>query len=468
MNWTKKQTSTLAVVAITSFMGTFLISSINIALPSIEKTFGLNAIMLSWVVTSFLLATAMFLLPAGRWSDISGVVRLYKAGLIIFTLSSLLCGIAPSGGWLIAARYLQGIGAAFTNTTGQAILVGSFPPQNRGSVLGISVSSVYLGLSFGPFVGGLLTQQIGWRSIFMAAALIGLVSTVVSFLYLGKDEQTGQTKQKMGLKGVIFFMLGLVCMVYGSSLIPATSGWLIMAAGLAALILFWKIESKSKMPVFDTGLFTKNRMFAFSNLAALINYGSTSAIVFFLSLYLQKIQHLTPQQAGLILIAQPIMMTLFSPLVGRLSDRHQPRYFATSGMAMCSVGLASMSFLNEVTPHWVIISILIWIGIGFALFSSPNMNLIMSSVNRTQYGLASGTAASMRVIGQITSMTIVTLLFAGLFSGKSIEKVSDSLFLTAMKWGFITFSLTSLVGIYFSYVRGNVKRKTPLPADSQE
>ena len=138
MNWTKKQTSTLAVVAITSFMGTFLISSINIALPSIEKTFGLNAIMLSWVVTSFLLATAMFLLPAGRWSDISGVVRLYKAGLIIFTLSSLLCGIAPSGGWLIAARYLQGIGAAFTNTTGQAILVGSFPPQNRGSVLGIS------------------------------------------------------------------------------------------------------------------------------------------------------------------------------------------------------------------------------------------------------------------------------------------------------------------------------------------
>ncbi len=459
MNWTKKQISTLAVVSITSFMGTFLISSINIALPSIEKSFGLSAVMLSWVVTSFLLATAMFLLPAGRWSDISGVVRLYKAGLIIFTLSSLLCGLAPSGGWLIAARYLQGIGAAFTNTTGQAILVGNFPPQNRGSVLGISVSSVYLGLSFGPFVGGVLTQQVGWQSIFFAATLLGLISAIVSFLYLGNDEQEAGTHRKMSFKGILFFMIGLVFLVYGSSVIPSVSGWLLMVAGVSALVIFWKIESKAENPVIDTGLFTKNRMFAFSNMAALINYGSTSAIVFFLSLYLQKIQHLTPQQAGLILIAQPIMMTLFSPLVGKLSDQHQPRYFATSGMAMCSAGLAFLAFLNQSTPHWIIISILIWIGIGFALFSSPNMNLIMSSVNRTQYGQASGTAASMRVLGQIISMTVVTLLFAGLFSGKAIEQVSAPVFLTAMRWGFITFSLVSLAGIYFSLVRGNLKRE---------
>lgn len=459
MNWTKKQLSILAVVAITSFMGTFLISSINIALPSIEKTFGLNAVMLSWVVTSFLLATAMFLLPAGRWSDLSGVKKLYKAGLIIFTLSSLLCGLAPSGGWLIAARYLQGIGAAFTNTTGQAILVGNFPPENRGRVLGISVSSVYLGLSFGPFLGGILTQQVGWRSIFFAAAVLGLLSTLVAYKFLDKDEPAAKTNQKMSLKGVIFFMAGLVCLVYGSSLIPGSVGWFIMAGGLLAMVIFWKIETKAKMPVVDTRLFTKNRMFAFSNLAALINYGSTSAIVFFLSLYLQKIQHLTPQQAGLILIAQPIMMTLFSPLVGRLSDRHEPRYFATTGMAMCSIGLASMSTLHADTPHWLIIAILIWVGLGFALFSSPNMNIIMSSVDRTQYGQASGSAASMRVVGQITGMTIVTLLFAGLFGGKAIDQVSDALFLIAMKWGFIIFALISLVGIYLSLIRGNVVRK---------
>lgn len=458
MEWTKKQVSILIVVAITSFMGTFLISSINIALPAIERTFGLNAVMLSWVVTSFLLATAMFLLPVGRWSDLSGVAKLYKAGLIMFSVSSLLCGLAPSGGWLIAARYLQGIGAAFTNTTGQAILVGGFPPQHRGRVLGISVSSVYLGLSFGPFVGGMLTQQVGWRSIFIAASVLGLISTIVAFLYLGKDETKEKTNSKMSFKGVIFFMLGLVCLVYGSSLIPDSIGWVIMAGGLVSLVVFWMIESKSKTPVIDTGLYTKNRMFAFSNLAALINYGATSAIVFFLSLYLQKIQHLTPQQAGLILIAQPIMMTIFSPLVGRLSDKHEPRYFATIGMAMCSMGLASMAFLHGGTPHWIIVAILIWVGLGFALFSSPNMNIIMSSVNRTQYGQASGSAASMRVIGQIISMTIVTLLFAGLFGGEGIEHVSDKLFLNAMKWGFLIFACVSLIGIYFSLIRGNVER----------
>ena len=458
MNWTKKQISILAVVAITSFMGTFLISSINIALPAIERTFGLNAVLLSWVVTSFLLATAMFLLPVGRWSDISGVMKLFKVGLIIFTLSSLLCGLAPSGGWLIAARYLQGIGAAFTNTTGQAILVGNFPPQHRGRVLGISVSSVYLGLSFGPFVGGILTQQVGWRSIFFAATVLGLLSTIVAYLYLDKDKPSEKINQKMSFKGVIFFMIGLVCLVYGSSLIPSLAGWLFMVGGLVALVVFWMIESNAKMPVIDTKLFTKNRMFAYSNLAALINYGATSAIVFFLSFYLQKIQHLSPQQAGLILIAQPIMMTLFSPLVGRLSDHHEPRYFATTGMAMCSIGLASMAFLQVDTPHWLIVSILLWVGIGFALFSSPNMNIIMSSVDRSQYGQASGSASSMRVLGQIISMTIVTLLFAGLFGGKAIEQVSDALFLTAMKWGFITFALISLIGIYLSLIRGDVVR----------
>lgn len=458
MNWTRKQISILAIVSITSFMGTFLISSINIALPAIEKTFRLNAVSLSWVITSLLLATAMFLLPVGRWSDNSGIIKFYKIGLVIFTLSSLFCGVAPSGGWLIAGRYVQGIGSAFTNTTGQAILVGNFPPKQRGRVLGISVSSVYLGLSFGPFVGGMLTQHVGWRSIFIVATVLGLISSVVAFMFLGKDEISGKIHQKLSFKGVIFFMLGLVCLVYGSSLIPATTGWMIMAGGLASLFFFWKIESHSDNSVIDTKLFTNNRMFTFSNLAALINYGATSAIVFFLSLYLQKIQQLTPQQAGLILIAQPIVMTLFSPLTGHLSDKHEPRYFATTGMALCSTGLAAMAFLTESTPHWAIILILIWVGLGFALFSSPNMNMIMSSVNRTQYGQASGAAASMRVIGQIFSMTIATLFFAGLFGGKAIEHVSNSLFLTAMKWGFITFAVVSLMGIYFSIIRGNVER----------
>lgn len=435
-------------------MGTFLISSINIALPAIEKTFGMNAVMLSWVVTSFLLATAMFQLPVGRWGDSSGVNKLYKAGLIIFTLSSLASAFVPSGTWFLATRFLQGVGAAFTNTTGQAILVASFPHQHRGRVIGISVSAVYLGLSLGPFFGGMLTQQIGWQSIFFASTILGLISTVIAFRFLGKDEIQSKKPDRFDYKGLILFMFGLLCLVYGSSQIPNTKGWIIMGTGGISLVLFWLVELREEMPVIDVRMYTQNRLFSFSNLAALINYCATAAIVFFLSLYLQKVQQLTPQQAGLILIAQPIMMTLFSPLVGRLSDLFDPRIFATIGMSMCSIGLGAMAFLTVTTPHWVIILILLWVGLGFALFSSPNMTIIMSSVGRTQYGQASGSAASMRVIGQITSMTIVTLIFAAMFDGQATEQVSDFIFLKAMKWGFLTFAGISLIGIYFSIVRG--------------
>jgi len=462
MQWTKRQISIMLIVAVTSFMGTFLVSSINIALPAIGKNFGLDSVTLSWVVTSFLLSTALFLLPVGRWGDLTGIRRLYKAGLIIFTVSSLMCGLAGSGFWLIFFRFLQGIGAAFTNTTGQAILVSAFPPKHRGRVLGISVSAVYMGLAFGPFVGGFMTQHIGWRSIFLAASALGILSTVIAFLFMEKDEPVTVVGRKINLKGIGFYMLGLVGLVYGASRIPGASGWLMMAAAVPALIIFWVLESRSSLPVIDTKLFTQNRLFAYSNVAALINYSATSAIVFFLSLYLQKIQGFSPREAGTILIAQPVMMAVFSPFVGRLSDRIQPRYFATLGMTMCSMGLVAFAFFTDTTPVWLIVLILIWVGLGFAFFSSPNMNTIMSSVDKTQYGLASGSAASMRVIGQIISMTIVTLFFAGLFDGKAIDAVPDTLFLTAMKWGFISFSLLSISGIYFSYNRGKMNRDIPV------
>lgn len=459
MEWTKKQFSILAIVAVTSFMGTFLISSVNIALPAIEKSFSLNAVTLSWVITSFLLATAMFLLPVGRWGDMSGIRRLFKVGVVIFTLSSLACGFVQDGLWLIVFRYIQGFGAAFTSTTGPAILVSAFLPKYRGQVLGISVSAVYLGLAFGPFAGGFLTQYLGWRSIFFVASALGLLTTLIAFLFLGKDEASHHQTKKIDLKGTLFYMVGLVALVYGSSRIPHLSGWMLMGGGTLALVLFWLFESKSAFPVIDTRLFTHNRLFAFSNLAALINYSATFAIVFLMSLYLQKIQGLSPRYAGIVLIAQPAMMAIFSPLAGRLSDHLQPRYLTTIGMTMCTLGLAAFSMLSFTTPIWLIVLLLLWVGLGFALFSSPNMNTIMSSVNKSQLGLASGTAATMRVVGQITSMTIATLFFAGFMGSSAIESVPAGQFLKAVKWGFASFALISSAGIYFSYNRGKVNRE---------
>lgn len=458
MHWSSKQLSILAVVAITSFMGTFLISSVNIALPAIEKSFGLNAVTLSWIITSFLLATAMFLLPFGRVGDLTGIRRMFKLGVVVFTISTLLCGLAGTGTWLIIFRFIQGIGAACSSTTGPAILVSAFSPQQRGRVLGFSVSAVYLGLAFGPFAGGFITQYLGWRFIFYIAAVLGIITVLVAFRFLGKDEYQAQTGRKMDLKGTLFYMTGLVALVFGSSRIPLPAGWFLMTAGFLSMLIFWKLESRSGNPVFDTRLFTQNRMFAFSNLAALINYSATFAIVFFLSLYLQKILGLSPRDAGMILVAQPAVMAIFSPVAGRLSDRIQPRYLTTLGMSMCTTGLAAFAFLSATTPVWLVIVLLFWVGMGFALFSSPNMSTIMGAVDRSQYGLASGTSATMRVVGQIVSMTVATLFFSAFLGSQAVASVPDYLFIRAVRWGFLTFSIISIAGIYFSYNRGKIIR----------
>ena len=454
----RKNQSILLVVAITSFMGTFLVSAVNIALPSIEHDFSLSALQLSWIITSFILGMALFMLPAGVWGDNSDNTKLFKLGLIIFTLSSAICYIAPNGTWLIAARFLQGIGAAFSGTTGNAILVSSFPAERRGHVLGISVSAVYSGLALGPLLGGIITQSFGWRNLFLIAVVFGVFTTVISIIYLKSQKGRTRITKKNDWIGTLLFMTSLTTLVYGSSQIPSVAGWTLMVISLLLMLLFWKIEGRVENPLLNTALFTKNRLFTYSNMSALINYTATFAIVFFLSLYLQKIQDLSPREAGAIIIAQPVVMAIFSPIVGRLSDRIQPRYFATLGMSMCTIGLFMLSFLSHATPIPYIVGVLIWVGLGFALFSSPNMNTIMSSVERKQYGQASGLASSMRVFGQIISMSIITLLISINFGSQSIEAVSDVLFLRALKWGFMIFAIIGVPGIYFSYFRGNVRK----------
>ena len=454
----REELSVLLVVAVTSFMGTFLISAVNIALPTIERNLFLTAIELSWIITSFILGTALFMLPAGTWGDRNDNRKLFQWGLILFTVSSLLCYFTPDGYWLIAGRFVQGAGAAFTGTTGQAILVASFPAEKRGQVLGISVSSVYAGLALGPLAGGILTIHTGWRSLFLIAAIFGIVTMLISLRFLKSDGKKARPADKGDHVGTILFMAGLSTLVYGSSRIPSSLGWALMGIAVIMLFLFWRIESKSRHPLLDTRLFTRNRLFAYSSLSALINYTATFAIVFFLSLYLQKIQGLSPRDAGAVIVAQPLMMTLFSPVVGKLSDKIQPRYFATVGMAMCSSGLAMLAFLSPDTSIGLIMGILVWVGVGFALFSSPNMNTIMSSVKQPQYGQASGIAASMRVFGQIFSMSIITFLFSMNFGESSVDAVPDGVFMQVMQWGFLIFAMIGVPGIYFSFNRGDVKK----------
>ncbi len=446
----------LLVATLASFLTPFMSSSVNIALPSIGKEFSMDAVLLSWVATSYLLSAAMFLVPFGKIADIKGRKKVFLYGILIYTLSSFLCAVSTSAIMLISSRILQGIGSAMIFGTSVAILTSAFPSGERGKAFGINVAAVYLGLTFGPFLGGLLTQYFGWRSIFIVNVFLGLITVIFVFWKL-KGEWAEAEGEKFDFIGSIIYSLSLAAIMYGFSLIPAMPGLLMMLVGIFLLLLFLGWEIKAESPVLDINLFRKNITFAFSNLAALINYSATFAVTFLLSLYLQYIKALSPQNAGLVLTAQPIMMAIFSPFAGRLSDRVEPRIIASAGMALTAISLSLLAFLNEKTALEFIVATLIFLGFGLAFFSSPNTNAVMSSVERRFYGIASATLATMRLTGQMISMGIAMLIFAIYIGKTQITPQHYPLLLTSMKTAFIIFAILCFGGIFASLARGKVR-----------
>lgn len=447
--------ATLIAATLASFLTSFMGSATNVALPSIGHEFSMDAILLSWVATAYLLAAAVFLVPFGRLADIYGRKRIFTCGAAVFTIASVLVGLSISAATLICARVVQGIGSAMMFSTGMAILTSVFPSGERGRVLGINVAAVYTGLSIGPFVGGLLTENLGWRSIFFAAVPVGLTAILFITMRL-KGEWAEAQGEAFDLVGSVIYALTLLTLMYGFSRLPDALGAGLLLTSLAGMGAFVWWELHAAYPVLNLDLFVNNRPFALSSLAALINYAATSAVTFLLSLYLQYIKALSPQQAGLVLIAQPIVQAIFSPVAGRLSDRIEPRIVASSGMMLTAVGLALLILIGPVTPLSAIIAILVLLGFGFALFSSPNMNAIMGSVKRRFYGVASGTVGTMRLIGQMLSMGIATLLFALYIGRVEITPAVYPLFLITMKTAFAVFAALCVGGIFASLARGRI------------
>lgn len=454
-----QQHSTLLVTTLTSFMAPFMISSINVALPAIQTEFSANAVLLGWIATSYLLATALLLVPAGKFADIYGRKKIFITGVVIYSVGSFMAVFVPDIKWFLATRVIQGLGAAMFITTGMAILTSVYPPSTRGKVLGILVTAVYTGLATGPFAGGLMTNYLGWRSIFAFMLLLGAGSFLVSIRYL-KSEWAEAKNERFDLSGSILYAISIFLLVYGSTRIPDTTAFVLVVAGAAGFAFFFRQQARNKYPVFEVSLFRTNRTFLFSSLAALINYAATFAVTFQMSLYLQYIKGFTPQTAGTVLMAQPLVMALFSTHAGKLSDRVEPRLIASTGMAFTALGLAVFALLKDTSPLWLIVGNLVLLGFGFALFSSPNMNAIMGSVQRKQYGLASGTVATMRLLGQMTSMSIATLFLALFVGREEIKPANYPLFLHSMKSCFAFFVILCLVGITFSLFRGRLNADT--------
>jgi EmrB/QacA subfamily drug resistance transporter len=438
---------TLIITATAGFVSTFMMASVNVALPTIGNEFGTEAVLLGWITNAGILVSAVVLLPAGRLADIYGRKKIFLFGVILTAISSFLCAIANSTISLIAYRALQGIAGGLAAGTAIAILTSVFPIEERGKALGINTASIYLGLSLAPFLGGVLTQHLGWRSIFFFGALLGLVTTALTFWNL-KGEWAEAKGERFDIVGSIIFGISLLAMIYGFTVLPTMPGIILVLLGASGMAAFVWWEARVESPILNVGLFQKNAAFIFSNIATLVNYSATYAVAFLLSLYLQYTKGLSPQTAGLILITQPAVMAIVAPIAGRLSDRIEPQKVAAIGMALGCVALLLFVFLNDETALWFITGSLFIFGLGAGLFSSPNTNAIMSSVEKKFFGVASGTLATMRSCGMTLSIGIVMILFSIYIGNAQITPEYYPTFLTTVKLGFIIFTALCFGGIF--------------------
>ena len=447
----------LIIATLAAFLTPFMGSAVNIALPSIAAEFALDAVSLSFVASSYLLATAIFLVPLGRCADIYGRKRVFTLGVVVFTASALLSALATSGLVLILFRFLEGIGSAMIYGTGIAMITSVFPPEERGRALGINVTAVYVGLSIGPLLGGYLTEFLTWRSIFLTNIPLGIYIVFMIRRHLA-GEWADACGERFDIVGSAFYGAMLLAVVYGFSRLPDPGGVAAIVIGVAFSVVFYAWETRVESPVLNIGLLAANRAFAFSNLAALINYGATFAVGFLLSLYLQVVRGLDPGAAGLVLITQPVIQALFATPAGRLSDRVEPRYVASAGMGLTAVGLALLTLLTAATPMTWIVASLVLLGFGFALFSSPNTNAVMSSVDRSLYGLASGMLATMRTTGMMFSLAIATVTFALFIGSTQIGPEVQEPFMTSLRVAFSIFAVLCTAGIFASLARGRVRK----------
>ncbi len=404
------ETYVIAVSFITSFFAVFLSNGIIIGVPAIAADFAMNNIIQNWVPTILFLVVAVFTVPAGQISGKFGVKKSLLAGVITFLIGSIGACLAFSTESFLLFRIVQGAGMAFLNVSAMAMVVHAVKPQNRGRALGFTVTGVYLATSLSPVICGFLVHNLGWRSIFYFVIPF-LVLCILLILFKIPGEWKTYEKDKIDKVGSVIYGLGILAFIYGFTTLTTTTGLILTVLGLVLLIIFGAFELRQKSPVFNMNLF-KNDKFTSSNIAALCSYIAVMVVTTILNYHFQYVRGWNAQMSGLILIITPIIMAVMAPNSGKLSDRIHPQKLAAIGMTIATVALIILTFLTGDTPLYLVVIAMILQGIGMGLFSSPNMNAIMSSVPPKDAPTASASQATMRTIGQTMSLGLLTLIFA--------------------------------------------------------
>jgi MFS family permease len=448
----------LLTCSLANWIAAFLTTSINIALPTIQTEFKLGAVALGWLPLVYVLATAVFLLPLSKVADIFGRRRMFVSGLALVFLSTLMMVFAKSYAWLVFFRLTQGIGSAMIFATSTAIVTLAYPVTRRGWAMGILVMAAYLGQTLGPVLGGVLVHNVGWRSLFIFAAVYMFANLTLD-LWLLRRAEWHEGATSFDWKGSLVYGPALAAVIIGLSWLPTTQAIVLFSAGAVGMAFFLWWESRSPDPLIELGLFRHNRLFALSNLAAVISYVSVWGVSFLMSLYLQFVKGLSAQTAGFVLITGVALQAGFSPVAGRLADRVQARWLASFGMGLCFLGLLALSFLRAESSYGFIIVALCLLGLGYAFFSGPNQASIMGSVERRQVTVAGASLGTMRVIGQSMSIAIATLVLALVVGRQDIRPADYPALLTAARISFAIMTALCLLGTAVSLVRGPLPRR---------
>ncbi len=452
--------SLLFTASLFLIVSSYMFACLNIALPKISAEFQPDAVLLSWLSTVIVIGSAVLFIPFGRLADITGIRRMILIGMILYTLAAALAFFSNSINMLLVARTLQGISGAMTIGNTMALVSIVFPAEERGKALGITSAAVYIGLTLSPVLAGFLTERFGWRSIFTVSVAAGLL-VIILMLTKIRGEWRGAQGEKMDIAGSAFFIGSFLLIMYGlssvSSGLPHWQSALYIGAGLIILWLFLKWELKTPYPIINIRLFKNNRIFILSNVSALINYASLFPASFLLSLYLQLVRGFNAETASLILVAQPVIQVIISPLAGRLSDKIEPRILASAGMVAACLGLAIFGFITPETPIWVIIGTLMLLGLGYGLFVAPNTNAIMGSVEHKYYGIASAALNTSRNLGQMFGMALMAILLSFLMGKVILTPDHYPAYSAACRTIFYIFSGVCFVGIFTSLVRGKVR-----------
>ena len=452
---TSSQRMALAMVLLNCFTTPLMLSAANVALPAIARDLRLHAVMLSWVPMAYLMACAMFVLIFGRLADMYGRKKIFLYGTAGVIVTSLMAAMASNGEFLIIARFLQGVCSAMLYATQMALVSSVFPPARRGHAIGLAVSTIYLGLTCGPVIGGYLIDVAGWRASFMFYIPLAIIVLLIG-LWKVPGEWLAEERGKFDIPGAVIYSISILSLCLGVSLLPHAASYFLIFMGLAGLSVFIRLARNNRHPIIDVKLFFTNRVFMLSCLAALIIYTATFATIVLVSLYLQYLKGMQAGNAGLIMMIQPLTMAILSPFAGRLSDRVEPRIIASAGMAVTAAGLYMLAMMNGAASLQYLIGALVITGVGFSMFSSPNTNAIMGAVEKRYYGSASGSLATMRVLGQMNSMVLVTLVFALVIGQVEIQPGNYTNLQTAVHLCFIIAASLCLPGMVFSMARGRM------------